>query len=161
MRYEVLTPTVQIGVRGTNFRVNFDAASLLSRSEVLDGAVNARNELGRENIPKDFGTVIASNAAPLPPIPLLPAPNVGGIPALIDRLPVRLKWESIADATQYRAQLAATADFSNVIADHLVTAPEATFADIPDGRYYRPEESPLNSCHSYTSPSMLGICSSI
>jgi hypothetical protein len=136
MRYEVLTPTVQIGVRGTNFRVNFDAASALSRSEVLDGAVNARNDFGSENIPKDFGTVILPNAAPLPPIPLLPAPKVDGIPALIDASPVRLTWESIVGATQYRAQLATTADFSNVIADQLVTAPEAAFADIPDGRYY-------------------------
>jgi hypothetical protein len=136
MRYEVLTPTVQIGVRGTNFRVNFDAAGALSRSEVLDGAVNARNDFGSENIPKDFGTVILPNAAPLPPIPLLPAPKVDGIPALIDASPVRLTWESIVGATQYRAQLATTADFSNVIVDHLVTAPDATFADVPDGRYY-------------------------
>lgn len=136
MRYEVLTPTVQIGVRGTNFRVNFDAHDALSRSEVLDGAVNARNELGSENIPKDFGAVILPNAKPLPPIPLLPAPNIGDIPSLVDRSPMRLKWENTDGAMQYRLQLATTADFASIIADSLIATPEASFSDVANGRYY-------------------------
>jgi hypothetical protein len=134
-RYTIETPVVNMGVRGTDFRVGVDGGEGKARSEVLDGTVSASNALGESAIEKGFGTVIAQGQAPQPPIPILPAPNLEALPPRVERLPVRFAWKNLEGAASYRVQIAQDASFHALIAENVFATPEAKFADLADGSY--------------------------
>ncbi len=134
-RYEIQTPVVNMGVRGTDFRVAFDAEGAAARSEVLEGLVRAANAQGDASLAQGEGTVVARDAPPSAPIPILPQPNLDAVSARVERLPVRFRWETMADAVGYRVQLAADNTFAALISEGVFREPEAKFADLEDGRY--------------------------
>ena len=135
-RYEIITPTAQIGVRGTDFRVQAKGDAGVSTTEVLEGLVLASNTLGGEKIPKDFGTVIVAGKAPLPPIALLEAPsisneiNLGGLQSSV------LNWTATTNANQYRAQIALDKNFDQIMGEVVSTTNQADVGHLPPGRYY-------------------------
>jgi predicted phage tail protein len=51
------------------------------------------------------------------------------------RLPVRLRWTAVAGAARYRAELRGTAAGDPLIDERVVTAPDASWADLADGAY--------------------------
>lgn len=131
--YEVRTPGVNLGVRGTEFRVQVDEAS--SRAEVLEGLVAAsqdpRNELA---VKAGFG--VAARAGEKPQLrQLLAAPSLAALPALLERIPLRVPLSPAAGATAYRVQVFAEGDGEQLLLDGRFDQPLARWDDLPDGRY--------------------------
>lgn len=131
--YEIRTPHVNLGVRGTEFRVQ--TAGAQSRMQVLSGAVHA-DGLGPD-VAAGQG-LLAEGAARSVGV-LLAAPDLSASPRLAERLPLRLTWAaSPAGAVAWRAQLYARGDFDKLLLDARVSEPAVAWAEgreLPDGDY--------------------------
>ena len=134
-RLQMRTPVVNLGVRGTEFRTL--AAGERAQTEVLQGRVAAARPAGAGPgvvVDAGFGVVATARGVGLPRA-LLPAPDLAGAPALIERLPLRLPWQPLAGATGYRAQVFST-EGSVLRLEGLFPTPQAQWADdLPDGQY--------------------------
>lgn len=108
--FEVRTKQGVLGVRGTEFRVGAEAAAGRSVGEVIEGTVAAAGKgaaAGTEQLVRaGFGTVVDNEGRVAVPVPLLPAPALGGLPALQEKVLVRFEWPALAGAAGYRAQIA-------------------------------------------------------
>jgi hypothetical protein len=131
--YDVRTPHVNLGVRGTEFRVQADGVR--SRMQVHAGAVRA-DGLAADVTP---GQGLLAEGGARSVTPLLPAPDLSRLPATVERLPLQLGWPvSPAGAVAWRAQLYASGDAERLLLDARVDAPAATWpeaAELPDGEY--------------------------
>ena len=137
-RFEIRTPALTLGVRGTDFRVRVDADAQRTRAEVTQGRVAAAapGASAQRFEPIDAGFGRVADAAGLGPAqPLLGAPNLDALPALQERLPLAFAWPALAGAAGYRAQIAADAGFERRLLDATSAEPAVRFADLPDGRY--------------------------
>jgi hypothetical protein len=139
-RYEVRTPTSNMGVRGTVFRAAADESGSRAASEVLEGKVGIASvgvasapELG---LVQGFGTIAEAGKAPLPPIKLLPAPQASAFPAKLDEGSVEFSFPPVAKASKYRGQIARDRAFGNMLADVVSSDPKVKFADVPTGEYF-------------------------
>ncbi|MFT7721403.1 MAG: FecR domain-containing protein [Roseateles sp.] len=131
--YDVRTPHVNLGVRGTEFRVQADGAT--THMQVLSGAVHADGL--RADVAAGQGLLAEGAARDVSP--LLPAPDLGGLEPRVERLPLRLAWAGgPAGAVTWRAQLYARGDFAHLLLDAHVAEPVAAWPearDLPDGDY--------------------------
>lgn len=134
-KYEVKAPTLNLGVRGTDFRVRVDGVSGTTRSEVLEGRVAAAGERRQVMVNAGFGTLAEAGQAPHPPKPLLHAPDLGAAPLLLERVPLRFQWQAVPGAQSYRAQVFADHSFDRMILDGVFSANAAKWVDLPDGKY--------------------------
>ncbi len=133
-RYEIITPTVQIGVRGTEFRVNLDDANAITRTEVLHGVVAADNAFGGVSVPQGFGTLIEKDQAPRAPVALLPPPGVPYL--LMTPSSSMLHWAPVNNAVAYHLIIASDAAFAQRIAEYTSSKPEIQLTPIPAARYF-------------------------
>lgn len=154
---EVETPSAHLGVRGTEFRTHVDdTGDGGTRLEVLHGQVAARAladktagvhgaaKRGRTDRPRAAsgsrvveagqGLRLAQSGSG-PVLALLTAPGLGGLPARVERLPLRFEWAALEGAHGYRAQVFAVDDSDALLLDGLATEASARWADLPDGRY--------------------------
>ncbi|MBW8847437.1 MAG: FecR domain-containing protein [Burkholderiales bacterium] len=131
--YELRTPHVNLGVRGTEFRVQI--AEGASRMQVLHGAVHA-DGLGAD-VAADQGLLAQGAARSV--APLLPAPDLSGLAPLAERLPLHLAWAGgPAGAATWRAQLYPRGDVDRLLLDAHVAEPVATWPEareLADGDY--------------------------
>lgn len=137
-RYQIRTPTAVVGVRGTAFRVGSDLAAGSAQTEVTGGEVrmSASGAGPATALPAGFG-VVAKAGAPLPPLrPLLRAPALGGVPAVLERVALQFAFAPVDGAVRYRAQVARDEAFNDVVMDGLFEASPARFAGLPDGDYW-------------------------
>lgn len=139
--FRVGTPQGLLGVRGTEFRVSVDRSAGVTRSEVLEGQVSADGRHGQpgQQVHAGFGVVLDRGGAVRPPVRLLAAPDLSGVPALQERALVRLPLRPAPEAVAYQGQIAADARFEPVLQTVRVEvhaqAAELRFADLPDGEY--------------------------
>lgn len=135
---EVTTPTAVVGVRGTHFRVGYDAAANgTSRSEVLEGRVRLDHATASAGVDLASGFGAALDVSPRPPEvrALLPAPDLSGVPARFERPLVRFALP--AETTPLRVQVAQDAAFDAVLDDQVAPAgAELRVAGLPDGRWH-------------------------
>jgi hypothetical protein len=131
--YDIRTPVLTLGVRGTEFRVRVGAGS--TAAEVTEGRVAARS--GRKpvaTIADGFGMVAgAAGATPVKPLP--PAPGLSTLPGWYEHLPLRFSWPALADAAGYRAQVFVDETLNQRVLDGTFDEPVAQWTDLPDGRY--------------------------
>jgi hypothetical protein len=131
--YEVRTPHVNLGVRGTEFRVQ--AVEGATRMQVLSGAVHV-DGLKADVTP---GQGLLAEGGALSVAPLLPAPDLGGLSPDAERMPLRLAWVGgPAGALTWRAQLYPRGDFDRLLLDAHVGEPAVTWPQargLPDGEY--------------------------
>jgi len=133
--YQIKTPTVTLGVRGTDFRAQADAqgASL----EVLEGKVAASDgslkAAGERLVEAGYGLRAQAGQAPGMPTKLLPAPSLQGVAALLERVPLRFSWPALDGAVAYRAQV--IDDQGGLPLDGRFDTPAARWADLPDGKH--------------------------
>lgn len=131
--YDVRTPHVNLGVRGTEFRVQAEGDA--SRMQVLSGAVRA------DGLPADVaaGQGLLAQGAARSISPLLPEPDLGGLVPLAERLPLRLAWTGgPTGAATWRAQLYARGDFDRLLLDAHVAEPVVSWPEareLADGDY--------------------------
>ena len=151
-RYEIRTPTSNMGVRGTIFRVGADDSGLRGQSEVVDGlvvvtsaspksaAINATSDATSvaQGLPlrTGFGTFVVAGKAPSPPIALLPAPDVTSLPKQIETPDPKFTFPAVTAALSYRAQIAVDAAFTNLIANASSLTPNMAFVNLPDGALF-------------------------
>lgn len=138
-RYELVTPSAQLGVRGTEFRTSVDEAADRTRLEVLAGTV-ATGRGAAAAVGAGFGVLLRGGVAEAAPSPLAAAPDLAGLPALVERLPLRLRWPAVAGAPAYRAQVLAADDDERLLRDGRFAEPQAQWTlpaagELPDGRY--------------------------
>jgi hypothetical protein len=135
---EVSTPTAVVGVRGTQFRVSFDATTNAStRSEVVEGAVrlDAGETSPRVELPTGFGAVNDASRSPPLVAKLLDAPDLASVPELFERPLVRFKLASQADVL--RVQVAEDSGFDRIVSDQRVAAgTDVRIAGLADARWY-------------------------
>lgn len=131
--FEIRTPVMNLGVRGTEFRGHADAARGQARAEVTAGHLVAA---GATSAPREVAAgygVLATAAGVQAPRPLPAAPDLARAPQRIERLPLDLPWPGTAPAPAWRAQVLDAR--GRVQLDRLVDRPRAQWADLPDGRY--------------------------
>lgn len=157
-RFQIRSPSVVAGVRGTRFRVAYDGDAQTTAVEVLDGAVGVDPvaALSRKSAPPPgvplrasaqlltarFGSVTRGGAAVGNAVALLPAPALSeparvqdGKTVAFDLIPAEAA--ATADtATAYRVQISRDADQLDLIRDIRVSAPHADFGDLADGTYF-------------------------
>lgn len=131
--YEIRTPHVNLGVRGTEFRVQ--TAGGATRMQVLSGAVAAAGL--KADVAAGQGLLAEGGA--LSVAPLLAAPDLGGLAPEAERLPLRLAWVGgPAGAASWRVQLYPRGDFDRLLLDARVGEPAVTWPEareLPDGDY--------------------------
>jgi len=132
-RFEIRTPAAVAAVRGTQFRVHAD--TMATWTEVLGGAVQVVNATGEVRTEAGFGTVARAGRAPEPPQPLLPAPDISGLPERLERLPIDLPLAPVPGALSYRTQVAPNADFDAIVSDEPTAQPRVRVLDIEDGDF--------------------------
>jgi len=135
-RFEIRTPAAVTAVRGTDYRVSADDAGQSSRAEVLGGKVAVSSGHRTRLVPAGFGTVVAAaGKPPLPPVRLLPAPDLGALPPLLERVPIDFALPPVAGASGYRVQVAANAELSPLLFDRTFPSPLIRGIELPDGEY--------------------------
>lgn len=145
-RYEIRTPTSNMGVRGTMFRVGADDTGKRGQSEVVEGlvAVAASSAPGAaaassaEALPlkAGFGTFVEAGKPPSPPIALLPAPDLKMLASQVQTVDARFAFAAIPSALSYRAQVATDGAFTKPVSNASSSTPEAGFANLPDGNFF-------------------------
>lgn len=135
--YRLRTPAAVIAVRGTGFRVAAESDKQ-ARAEVTEGVVNVRGGKGKRAVAVSAGQglVVTSDARIAPAVALLPAPDLSGLPAVLDRVLVRLSFPALAGAVGYRVQLAEDDAFRRIVADGVFQGPAAKFSGIADGKLW-------------------------
>lgn len=135
--FKVRTPVAVAGLRGTDFRVDVSDDGKLMRNEVLSGAVAVAAAGQEVLVAGGQGTVAELGKPPEPPRPLLPAPSGAGLPARVTELPLAFAWPGMTGAAGWRAQVAADAEFQQILLDASGgTATASWDAAPPDGRYF-------------------------
>lgn len=147
-RYEIRTPTSNMGVRGTVFRVAADEYGKKGQGEVTEGLVaveSSSGETARESVKPlglaaGFGSIIEAGKPPSAPVALLPPPDLAGLPASMAKTDMSVTFPAIANAVAYRAEVALDAAFTNLVADASVpasaNAPTLLLKGLPDGELY-------------------------
>ena len=137
-RFDVVTPTANMGVRGTRFRVGSDESGKSSTSEVLEGAVNVADaSAGKDlDLAAGFGTIVEEGKAPIAPVKLLGSPDLSSIAKLHERILLRVKFAEVGGAGGYRAQVASDSAFTTLRAEGVFKTAEVKFGDLPDGAYF-------------------------
>ena len=142
-RYEIRTPTSNMGVRGTMFRVAADESGKRGQGEVVEGAVavTSATALAQSSVSNSaivglragFGTFVEAGKAPSPPIALLAAPDVSMLGAQFQKPEVRFVFPPVPAAVAYRAQVALDGAFTNLLANASSDTADVAFVNLPDG----------------------------
>lgn len=138
-RYEVRTPTSNMGVRGTIFRAGTDTSGKKSLSEVIEGAVGV-SESGKSaslglGINAGFGTTVEAGKPPAPPVKLLAAPQLSALPDS-QSATVLIAFPPVSGANGYRVQAALDSAFQQQVAEAVATQPTVTLQNLPDGNLH-------------------------
>lgn len=134
---EVTTPTAVVGVRGTEYRVHFDADANVTRSEVLDGGVSfaPADRTAAVELRGGFGAALGAESRAPVPAALLAAPDLGAMPELFERPLVRFALPAEKDTV--RVQVAVDPAFDKIVDDQRVPAgTDVRIANLADARWY-------------------------
>ena len=134
-QFNISTPSVIAGVRGTEFGVGYDAGE--SIVEVLAGKVAVDGkDASQALVPMQFGVVADPTGHVDAPVQLLAAPALAhpgdvqaGSSIAFDIVPV-------TNARTYRVTIASDAGFLDMLDTVRADGPRAVFADLPDGNYF-------------------------
>ncbi|MDV2105079.1 FecR family protein [Burkholderia pseudomallei] len=139
-RFQIRSPSVVAGVRGTRFRVNYDKDGRASTTvEVLDGTVGVapRAKSAADTlVHANFGNVTSASGVVGSPIALLDAPQLANPAKIQDDPQVAFDLVPLGGAQSYHVQIARDAGLYDLFKEVQVPAPRATFADVPDGTYF-------------------------
>lgn len=133
-RFTINTPTAALGVRGTSFRAATEGGN--ASTEVLEGSVQAAVARAAVDVDRGFGTKAVAGRPPLPPVPLLPAPGLDPLGAMVDTPTPELAFAPVPGAARYRGIVAEDAKFERVVAEGIGTAPLLRAAALRDGQYF-------------------------
>ncbi|AJW44939.1 MULTISPECIES: FecR family protein [Ralstonia] len=130
-RYEISTPALVTGVRGTRFRVQ--ASDSVSTSSVLEGQVTAQAGRRAQGIKAGFG--VQASGGRLQRAALPAAPRLGAIPELVQTPCFRATWQPAKGAAAYRAAVARDSALTELGPYQSTQAPGANICGDEDGDY--------------------------
>ncbi|MCO5398145.1 FecR domain-containing protein [Ralstonia soli] len=130
-RYEISTPALVTGVRGTRFRVQ--ASDSASTSSVLEGEVAAKAGRQSQAIKAGFG--VQASGGRLKRATLPAAPRLDAIPELVQTPCFRATWQPVKGAVGYRAAVARDAALTELSAYQSAKTPGANLCGDEDGDY--------------------------
>ena len=131
---QISTPTAVAAVRGTQFRVATDGETI--RQETLDGNVTLTAASEEVSVKKGYGSLSEAGRPPLPPVALLPAPTVTGLPAKFDKLPVSFAIPAQTAAVVWVGKISSDAQFNRILVEKSSNNNDLVFSNLPDGDYY-------------------------
>ena len=131
---QITTPTAVAAVRGTQFRIAADGETI--RQETLDGNVAFAAASEEVFVRKGYGSLSEEGRPPLPPVALLPAPTVTGLPAKFDKLPVSFAIPAQTAAVVWVGKISSDAQFNRILVEKSSNNNDLVFSDLPDGDYY-------------------------
>ncbi len=134
-RFEMETPALNLGVRGTSFRTQVDDKGEQTRLEVLSGLVQAQSASASAAVEAGMGSVGHPGQPPGRPVPLIGAPALDGVADRQQRLPLQFSWAAVPGAQGYRAQVLQGEVKDQLVLDGRFVHPQAKWADLPDGPY--------------------------
>lgn len=134
-RFRTRTPVAVSAVRGTEFRVGFDADTSLATTEVIEGAVNVSDAADAALAEAGFG-VAATPAGIDQPEALLSAPSMNNPTRIQTAEDVEFSFAPTSGAKAHRVQLGQDAGFISILDDQIVAGSEAKFNELPNGRYF-------------------------
>jgi hypothetical protein len=135
---QVETPTSLVGVRGTQFRVAFeDPATRNARTEVVEGEVRADNpaQQASANLPVGTGALIQPAQREIRVVPLLPAPDLSGLPGEVGLPAGQWPLPSLPGAAAFRVQVAADAQFNQIVRDIKTSGANVDLASLAAGSW--------------------------
>ncbi|MBN9411262.1 MAG: FecR domain-containing protein [Burkholderiales bacterium] len=140
-RFEVRTPLATGGVRGTTFGVAVaDDGSFIG--DVREGSVQVQRATtttaGDSALLRGGeGTRVGADGAAIMVTPLLPAPDLAGLPAVVEDIAfIDLPLPRQADASRWQVRIAADAGLEQVVRNgEFPGSAQARFPGLPDGRY--------------------------
>lgn len=164
-RFQIRSPSVVAGVRGTQFRVSYDRSNGATAVEVLDGAVGVDADSSAQRAHNRRGVKVASaqSAAPAPgtplaaseqlvaarhgsltlagqpagaPVALLDAPDLLHPSKVQDDDEVAFDIAPLALARGYRAQIGRDAGLLDMIRDTRSVDPHVSMGALEDGTYF-------------------------
>ncbi len=134
-RYRVLTPAMQLAVRGTSFIVSVDGDTGRTRSMVLEGTVMA-SAAGKEvELPAGYGTSAEVGKPPEAATALPGAPDVTPVKPVENRLPLQLNWTDSGNAEKFRVQLMTGDAYEYLVYDSVFEGSTADLTQLPDNSY--------------------------
>lgn len=139
-RFRVRTPVAVSAVRGTTFRIGYDAAAkngAASLTEVIEGSVAVVSEAAsnRDLLPAGFGAAVQPNGS-VDRARLLRAPAlVNGQTRQIDA-GISFTLAPVDGAVGYRVQVARDRGFGDLVADTESSGLTLSLPNLPDGEYY-------------------------
>lgn len=134
--FHVTTPISVSAVRGTEFRVRYDARAARAITETLSGEVRmstARET--RRNLPAGFGAV-ASDAELSAPVSLLPAPSLVAPGKIQDDSGLVFELTPLAGARAYHVQIARDAGFLDTVSEATSQTTEVRLPPVGDGTWF-------------------------
>lgn len=135
--FTIRTPLSVTAVRGTTFRVIYDAQAERAWTEVVDGTVNVASAVDSSAsvTPEAFG-VKASRQGVTTPAPLLPPTSVTAPGRVQDEADVEFNLTPVPGAAKYRARLGADAGLLDVLDEVTVDRPYASFKNVGNGAMF-------------------------
>ena len=136
-RYRIRTPISMTAVRGTEFRVSFEAERDVAATEVLTGRVgfSGPDGSGALELDRSFGATLDS-ASPPRIEKLLAAPDLDEPPPAQTRDAVEFRARKLDGAIRYRAVIATDAGFIDNVAEQFSDDGSFALNDIPNGNLF-------------------------
>ncbi len=132
-RLQIQTPSAQVVVRGTQFRVSVD--DVTTREGTLAGLVAVSGAGRTVQVAQGQGTITRPGEAPSAPVVLLAAPAVSALPTRFEHLPLRLPLPRLPGAEAWHAKIAAAQSPDRILLSKTARGDALTFADLPNGDY--------------------------
>lgn len=133
--FEIQTPVSTAAVRGTRYRVTYQANTGRGGTSVLEGAVAVESGNQQQVINAGNGVSLSTNALGALTA-LLPALEMADAESLQDGPQVRFHPDPVQGAAAYRAQVATDAGFVDLFAENESKTPDIEIPDVPDGSYF-------------------------
>jgi len=135
--FTIRTPLSVTAVRGTTFRVIYDAEAERAWTEVVEGVVNVSSSIDRSaSVTSAAFGVKASDDGVTTPAPLLPPVAITAPGRLQDEAEVTFDLTPLPGAAKYRARLGVDAGLLDVIDEITVDQPQVSFQGVADGALF-------------------------
>ncbi|WP_419773963.1 FecR domain-containing protein [Halarcobacter sp.] len=131
--YKVITPTLQLAVRGTIFNVIVEGDE--SRAFVTEGKIVASDGNKSLTLNAGYGVVVNDKIKLDSPIKLLNKPTVDLNELSIKYYKKYISWKELENAVKYHVQIYAASKYNSLIHDKYVSGTELNIDDLKDGKY--------------------------
>lgn len=135
--FHISTPVAVSAVRGTAFRVAYDADGARAATEVTEGTVgfSAPGNPAATLVGAGFGAITETDGISAP-IALLPAPALADPGRVQNESDLTFRIVPQADAAAYRIALARDAGFLDIVREKESATPDAILPPVADGTYF-------------------------